>query len=293
MGGAGRQARDVRVIFWGVRGSIPTPDEPQARYGGNTPCVQVSCSDGTLFSLDGGMGLRWMSVDLMQGKAGRGEEHLHLLLTHCHWDHIQGIPFSPIMYASGNRVTIHGRRGFEGGLKETLLHQLKPSYCPVPNFFLHHDVGATVEFHEIDAARFHVGPVRITSLELPRGNRPTCSGYRLEHDGVSLVYMSDVEYPEGQPGLCAEALELARGADLLIHDAQFLPEEVSQRPNWGHSTYLEALELGRLAGCRRVALYHHEPARTDDELDALGALAREQAGGADVFVAREGMLLDV
>ena len=88
----------MRVTFWGVRGSIPTPDEPQARYGGNTPCVEVSCSEDTRISLDGGMGFRWMAAESVQGRGGRGEERLHLLLTHCHWDHFQGIPFAPIMY---------------------------------------------------------------------------------------------------------------------------------------------------------------------------------------------------
>lgn len=283
----------VRVTFWGVRGSIPTPDEPQARYGGNTPCVLLSCSEGTLISLDGGMGFRWMTADLMAGKAGRGEERLHLMLAHCHWDHIQGIPFSPMMYVAGNRVTIHGRQSFEGGLKETLLHQVNPSYCPVPNFFLLRDVGATVEFHEITDPVFHVGPVRVTSLELPRGNRLACSGYRFEDQDVTVAYLTDVEYPLGDPGTSSAALELARGADLLIHDAQFLPEEVQERVNWGHSTWRQAVELGNMAGCRRVALFHHDPGRTDDQLDALEVEAARLARGPEVFVAREGLALDL
>lgn len=281
----------MRVTFWGVRGSIPTPDEPQARYGGNTPCVQVELSDGGTISLDGGMGLRWMTAEMMHGKAGKGAEHLHLLLTHCHWDHIQGIPFSPIMYVLGNQVTVYGRRSFEGGLKETLLHQMNPNYCPVPNFFLLDDVGAKVHFHEISAPEFRIGEARVLSYEMPRGNRPTCSGYRIENGGKVLVYVTDVEYPEGDPARWPEAVDLARGADLLIHDAQFLPEEVPQRPNWGHSTYVQAAALGRLAGCRRVALFHHEPGRTDEELDAV---ARTVAGVApEVFVAREGMIVDL
>lgn len=282
----------MRVTFWGVRGSIPTPDEAQARYGGNTPCVQVECSDDTLITLDGGMGLRWLAGELMHGKGGRGEQQLHLLLTHCHWDHIQGIPFSPIMYVGGNHVTIYGRPSLEGSLKETLLHQMNPSYCPVPNFFLLEDVGATVAFHEIGAAEFRIGSTRITSYELPRGNRPTCSGYRIEDNGSTLVYMSDVEYPNGDPTLSPQAVKLAQGADLLVHDAQFMPEEVAGRPNWGHSTYVQAAALGRAAGCKRVALFHHEPGRTDDELDHVAMLARALAP-PEIFVAREGMILDL
>ncbi len=239
------------------------------------------------------MGFRWMTAELMQGPDGRAVEHLHLLLTHCHWDHIQGIPFSPFMYVSGNKVTIYGRRSFEGGLRETLLHQVNPSYCPVPNFFLQPDVGATVDIREIDSSGFLIGPVRVTSLELPRGDRSSCSGYRIEDGAASVVYLSDVEYPQGHPELSPEALELARGADLLIHDAQFLPEEAAHRLNWGHSTYEQALELGRMADCRRVALFHHEPRRSDDELDALQDRARRAAGGLEVFVAREGMTIEI
>ena len=283
----------MRVTFWGVRGSIPTPDEPQARYGGNTPCVEVLCSEGTLLSLDGGMGLRWMTAELMKGPARRGEQRMHLFLTHCHWDHIQGIPFSPFMYVNGNHVTFYGRPGSEGGLKETLLHQMNPSYCPVPNFFLHHDVGATVEFHEIDTPRFQIGPVRVTSLELPRGNRPTCSGYRIEDGEASLAYLTDVEYPGGQPEACPEALDLARGVDLLIHDAQFLPDEVAGRTNWGHSTYQQALRLARRAGCRRLALFHHEPGRTDDQIDEIVEQARREDPDREIFAAREGEILEL
>lgn len=282
----------MRVTFWGVRGSIPTPDEAQARYGGNTPCLQVECSGDVMISLDGGMGLRWLAGELMAGRGGRGEQQLHLLLTHCHWDHIQGIPFSPIMYVPGNHVTIYGRPSLEGSLKETLLHQMNPSYCPVPNFFLLDDVGATVAFHEIGPTEFRIGSTRITSLELPRGNRPACSGYRIEDGGSTLVYMSDVEYLGGDPLRCAHALQLARGADLLVHDAQFLPAEVPGRPNWGHSTYLQAAALGRAAGCRRVALFHHEPGRTDEDLDEIGRLAADLAP-PEIFVAREGTVLEV
>jgi len=283
----------VRVAFWGVRGSIPTPDVPQARYGGNTPCVQVTCSQRTLISLDGGMGFRWMTEQLMQDQDGRSSEHLHLLLTHCHWDHIQGIPFSPFMYVKGNKVTIYGRPSFEGGLRENLLHQVNPDYCPVPNFFLQPDVGATVEILELGSPQFQIGPVRVTSRELPRGGEHRCSAYRIEDQGASVVYISDVEYPQGRPELAPEAVDLARGADLLIHDAQFLPEEAAHRQNWGHSTFEQALALARMAACRRLALFHHEPRRSDDELDALQERARRQAGEVEVFVACEGMAVDL
>jgi phosphoribosyl 1,2-cyclic phosphodiesterase len=275
------------VTFWGVRGCIPTPDEENARYGGNTLCVGVQGPEGTLVALDAGMGLRWMSDSLPPGPV-----ELHLLLTHCHWDHIQGIPFSPCMYSPGNRVHIYGRRPSAAGLKETLLRLMDPAYCPVPNFFLLKKVGADVEFHEIEEPDFQVGGIRVKSLPLPRGRRGSpSSGYRLECRGKVLAYLSDVEYPPGETGepACPQALELARGADLLIHDASCLPEE-SGCPG-GHSNYRQAAALARQAQVRRLALYHHAPGRTDEQLDELAR--RCQALSPPTFVAREGLELEL
>lgn len=281
----------MRVTFYGVRGSISTPDVSQSRYGGNTPCVLVEVEGGPLLVLDGGLGLRWLSEDLTREARRSGAPiGLHLLLAHGHWDHIQGIPFAPMMYSPGNRVDIYGRRGMGEGLKTTLLHQMNPNYCPVPNFFLLDDVGATVAFHELDEEELEIGPARVLSLPLPRGVRAPCSGYRIEAHGRVVTYLTDVEYLAGGGPACPEALRLARGADLLIHDAQFLPEEARLRPNWGHSTWVDALALAEAAQVARLALFHHDPGRSDQEVDRIVAAASAQAS-MDVFAAAEGSTL--
>ncbi len=279
----------MRVTFWGVRGSIPTPDAAQARYGGNTPCIEVQLGDDTRIALDAGMGLRWLTLNLMTNGVVTGHR-VNILLTHCHWDHIQGIPFTPIMYIPGNEVNIFGSGGPVFGLKDNLLCQMQPDFCPVPNFILH-SVGATVEVNEIRASDwFPVGEAMVRWETLPRGNKAPVTGYRIEYAGKVLAYMTDVEYV-GHPRECKAAMSLAQGADLLIHDGQFVPEEREMHRNWGHSTYQEALELARVAGCKRLAIFHHDPSRTDDELDAIGAELR--SSDLPAFPAREGQVVEL
>ncbi len=277
----------MRVIFWGVRGSITTPELTHARYGGNTPCVALECGDTNII-FDAGMGLRWMTLDLLRRFPER-KLSLHLLLTHCHWDHIQGIPFAPVMYLPGHQVTIYGR-GNGDGLRKTLLTQMRSDFCPVPNFFLHEDVGADIVIRELSEGEFRVGGAKVICKDLPRGDKPPVAGYRVEWGGRVVTYVTDVEYPGG-PGSCRAALELADKADLIVHDGQFLPEEREAHRNWGHSTTGEALELARLAGCRMLAIFHHDPSRDDVELDAIGAALRNSEIRA--FPAREGMVIEL
>ncbi len=278
----------MRVTFWGVRGSITTPEPEYARYGGNTPCVAVVLNDGSDLIFDAGMGFRWLTLDLLS--QGPKPSPVSLCLTHCHWDHIQGIPFSPMMYVPGYRVCIYGRGSQGHSLQENILHQMEPAYCPVPNFFLREDVGAHVEISELGDGPVRVGSARLMARSLPRGESDLCTGYRVEDGGKVLAYLSDLEYPKG-PASCEEAIELARGADLLIHDAQYLPSEKAGRRGWGHSTFEDAVELARLAGARRVALYHHDPARTDRELDAL--VLSLQRTETQIFAAREGLQIEL
>ena len=293
----------MRVTFWGVRGSISTPEATQARYGGNTPCVEVVAGK-TRIALDAGIGLRWLFTSLMaRGVKGH---RLHLLLSHYHWDHIQGIPFTPVFYIPGNTVEIYGPGP---KLRENLLGQLRPDFCPVPNFIVD-DVGADVLLRELpEEGRFSIDDLKVSWARLPRGDGRTRQqweqdpfdyepeggagidwvvGYRIEHGKKSVAYLTDVEYPDG-PSACEPALQLARNVDLLIHDSQFYPEEREKHRGWGHSTYEEALELARLAHCRQVALFHHDPKRTDEELDVLGRLLEKR----NAFAARESQVLEL
>lgn len=279
----------MQVRFWGVRGSITTPEEECSRYGGNTLCVGVDTPDGTHFVLDAGMGLRWLGTHLLETRPGEGI-HWHLLLSHCYWDHIQGIPFAPVMYIPGNRVDVYGYAGSDVSLGDNLLSQMQQDFCPVPNFFLRDDVGALVSIHELDETDFQVVNTKVSSRRLPSGLQKTVGGFRVEHEGASLAYVTDVEYPGG-PTQCQAALELCRGVDLLIHDAQYLSSERETSRGWGHSTVAEALELARVSGVKRLALFHHDPSRTDDELDAISQEA--QNPDFEVFAAREGQVIEL
>lgn len=279
----------MRIEFWGVRGSIVTPQQAQARYGGNTPCVLAEGSDGTMVVFDAGLGLRWLATHLL-GRFVKGQITLELLLSHTHWDHIQGIPFAPIMYIPGNVVNIYGFGGPTADLRETLLGQMKPDFCPVPNFFLRDDIGARVVMTQVEPSTFGLSGATVTCRELPGGSGTVVAGYRVEMDGKSLAYLTDVEYPDG-PKSCPAALELARGVDLLIHDGQLLPEEREKRRNWGHSTYKEAAELAGLASAKRLAIIHHDPCRSDDDLDEMARQLRQEA--FDAFPAAEGQVISL
>ena len=284
----------MRVVFWGVRGSVPTPDEPQARYGGNTACVEVQLPDHSSVSFDAGTGLRWLATKLMEN--GPKGHRVDILLSHYHWDHIQGLPFTPIMYIPGNTIRIFGMAGPASGLRDNLLGQLRPDFCPVPNFILP-NVGAEVSLHELhEETSLDLGSAILKWRRLPRGGAAkggsTVTGYRLESEGRVVAYLTDVDYA-GDPAGCQAALELAQGADLLIHDAQYLPEEPALRVKRGHSTFEDALALARLASCRQVALIHHDPSRTDDELDQLAARLTGDGTGPRMFPASEGLTLEL
>lgn len=279
----------MRLEFYGVRGSITTPDEECGGYGGNTSCVFLETKAGTRVVLDAGMGLRWLATDLLAKHQGQ-PIHLNVLLSHFYWDHIQGIPFAPVMYIPGNQVDIYGFGGPTLSLRDNLLSQMQQDYCPVPNFFLHDDVGATVKMHEIDETEFHLEEVRVRARLLPSGERKKVGGYRVECEGTVVAYLTDVEYPSGPAG-CPEAVELAHHADLLIHDGQYLASERETSRGWGHSTVEEAVELARLAQAKRLLIFHHDPSRTDEELDDIAALL----AGLDfpAAPAREGELIEL
>ncbi len=273
----------MRVTFWGVRGSIATPGEQYQRYGGNTPCVLVTVEGAPIIVLDGGMGVRWLGAELV---ANGQPVELTMFLSHTHWDHIQGIPFAPFMYIPGNRVDIYGFGGPSESLHQNLLRQMQTDYCPVPNFFLRDDVGATVTMFECDDESLPLGPASVSSHQAPCGEKRSVGIYRIEAEGRSLAYLTDVEYPGG-PSAWPQVIDVIKGVDLLIHDGQYRPQEREKRRNWGHSTYTEALEMATLAQVGKLVLFHHSPSRTDQQLDQI---ATELADSEiPVELAREGL----
>lgn len=273
----------MRIRFWGVRGSIPVPGPSTVRVGGNTPCVEVETEQRQVVILDAGTGIRLLGLDLAARRGGR--LMAVLLFSHTHWDHIQGLPFFSPARLRHNRLVILGERRMDSHLEQVLAGQMVDAYLP----FTIEDLRADLLIKEVrDGEKIVVGEcttILPRSLEHPGG----VFGYRIACQGKAVVYASDVSHPLG--GLDPGLVDLARGVDLLIHDAQFTPEERLRYADWGHSSWLEAVRVAQAAGAARLALFHHAPLHDDDCLEEIERQAREQYAGA--FLAREGMEIKI
>lgn len=268
----------MEIRFWGVRGSIASPGPHTAEVGGNTSCVEIVCGSTRLI-LDAGTGLRGLGDELMR----RGETEATLLLSHHHWDHIQGLPFFVPLYVPGSKLTIAGACVEGHSLGATLEAQMR-----APNFPVRFDeVPSDVCLREVrPGASFEVGDVRIKTAKL---NHPGgVTSYRIEHEGRSVVYATDTEhYACVDPALNT----LAQGADVLIYDAQYTPEEYRgedgpSRVGWGHSTFAAGARAAEAAGVDKLVLFHHDPKRTDDQVKEI--VARSKTLFVDTLAAREG-----
>ncbi|MCX5746945.1 MAG: MBL fold metallo-hydrolase [Proteobacteria bacterium] len=281
----------MKVRFWGVRGSIPVPGRATNRYGGNTSCVEVRPRSGSPIIIDAGTGIRRLGKSLMDEAFGEGKGSAAILISHTHWDHVQGLPFFSPLYRAGNQVEIFARQR-DLHLEAVFSQQHDAPYFPVPLSAMHARTG----FHEIiEGSTFQIGDAQVTSARL---NHPWIAlAYRIEVDGASVVYCADtapftdlllgqefVHSPtmELTPAIRAElaamragVVALARNADLLIYDTQFTPAEYTVRPHWGHSRPDDALEIAREAKVKQVALFHHAPMRSDDENDLILAQYRQ------------------
>src|SRR5262245_9969293 len=285
----------MHVRFYGTRGSIATPGPHTLRYGGNTSCVEVQSNAGTLIVLDMGTGAAVLGRELIaRGVPVRG----HVLISHTHWDHIQGIPFFAPLFVPGNEWDIYAPRGFGQTLRDTLAGQMQYSYFPVGL----EQLGATIRYHELVEGWLRVGDVEVTSRYL---THPALTlGYRLEADGVAVVYACDHEPHSrllatgsgdisGEDGRHAEFLA---GADLVMHDAQYLASEYPQKIGWGHSTVEYALAVARSAGVKQLALTHHDPRRDDAAIDDLVQSLHSEAlhtAAPHVFAAAEGQEMEL
>jgi phosphoribosyl 1,2-cyclic phosphodiesterase len=259
---------DIR--FWGVRGSVATSGLQVARVGGNTACVEV-VSHGERLILDAGTGLRGLGEALL--RAG-GPVRATVLWSHLHWDHVQGFPFFAPAFAPSTALTLYGPgEGGDRALEAVLAGQMQPPTFPVTLAAMR---GARAFRSARPGEAFEVGPFRVLplALEHPQG----CLGFRVEADGGVFVYATDVELTAD--ALPREAAAGFEGADVLVLDAQYTPDEYAGRAGgpprrgWGHSTHVEAARVARLCGVRRLMLFHHDPARTDDAVDALAEEAR-------------------
>jgi phosphoribosyl 1,2-cyclic phosphodiesterase len=306
----------MRVRFWGVRGSLPVPGPKTERYGGNTSCVEIRSANGTRVVVDAGTGIRKLGKELTSGEV-RGEGDgagaaVHLLISHTHWDHIQGLPFFSPLYQAGNRLSVYARKRDDVHLRAVFASQTVDPYFPIS----FSEAKADVSFRELmDSAEFEIDDVKVACARL---NHPyVATAYRLSVDGASVAYVSDTapfsdilfgdqfvarppsgtELPkrdqEKLSAMRAGVVRLCEGADLVIYDTMFTPEDYQQIPHYGHSRPCDAVEICREAGARSLALYHHAPERSDAEVDAIlegtRADAKRDRIDLDVVAAYEGM----
>jgi CheY-like chemotaxis protein/phosphoribosyl 1,2-cyclic phosphodiesterase len=292
----------MKVRFWGTRGSIATPGPGTNHFGGNTSCVELTTASGELLIFDCGTGARGLAAGLM----ARGSKAIHsnILLGHTHWDHIQGFPFFSPAFVKGNSAAIYGPEGSSRSLHEVLAGQMEFTYFPV-------ELGqlpAAITYHDLNEGIHLIGGARVATQFL---NHPgTTVGYRVEADGVVVVYLVDHEpYSDAlwragaAPGYIESILHdgdrrharFMAGADLVIHDAQYTPAEYGSKKTWGHSTYDYVVQIAAAAGVRQVALTHHDPDHDDhfvaDIESKARALALQGGTGLEVFCAHEGLEL--
>jgi phosphoribosyl 1,2-cyclic phosphodiesterase len=283
----------VKVRVWGARGSVPSPGPATARYGGNTTCVQVTLDDGTTIILDAGTGIRGLGLALPRELPGP----VHILLTHLHLDHIQGLMFFAPAFRPGAELVIWGPPDGAAPLLDRIGRYLSAPLTPVEV----RELPCDVHFREADPAQWLIGSAMVESAAVT--HRGPTLGYRITADETTLCFLPDHEPGLGMPLDRVEdewisGLGLARGADLLIHDGQYTDEEYPAHLGWGHAPLADALQFGLRAGAGRLLLFHHDPAHDDDFLDALGVQAARRwtaLGGRDgaVALAAEGLELDV
>lgn len=283
---------DIR--FWGTRGSLAKPGPHTVRYGGNTSCVEVRSAGGTRIVIDCGTGAHELGQAIMrEGIPSRG----HVLISHTHWDHIQGIPFFAPLFVPGHAWDIYAPQGFGESLKETLAGQMEYTYFPVtPDAF-----GAQVRYHNLGEGCFTIDDLTIRTRYL---NHPALTlAFRIEGDGASIAYACDHEphsreLAMGEGPILGEDLahaEFMDAVDLIIHDAQYLAPEYAAKQGWGHSTVEYAVTIAKAARADQIALTHHDPSRTDEQIDAYLERVRVQLGadGPKVFAAYEGLVVQL
>ncbi len=295
------------VKFWGVRGSIPTPGRETARFGGNTSCIEVRL-DGRLLIFDCGTGIRLLGGTLLGEKF---KERIDILVTHTHWDHIQGFPFFAPIFIPGNVVHVWGPFQDQKSFSAVMASQMSYSYFPVESLAL----TSAPTYHDIGEGQQEVGAAKVRSLMF---NHPIFNlGYRVDSEGKSMAYTGDHEpyydlvYGDSKDlenfreqeemqkwvdTMNHRAVDFVRGVDLLIADAQYTDQEYEKKRGWGHSTFNQTVKLALDAGVKRLVLFHHDPARSDRELLEIERTIRksvqERGAKLKVHAAREGMRIE-
>jgi len=268
--------KQLRLRFWGVRGSIPVPAADYLDYGGNTPCIEINTGDGVII-IDAGTGIRRLGVKL-QEEAGGASLALNLLLTHFHWDHIQGLPFFTPLYSAQNEVLFYA--GYPPAkLRGILEGEMSTPYFPVNFEFL----PARRKFFDLNIRPLEIAGIAVHPF--PMNHPQGATGFRFEAGDKVIVHASDLEH--GNAAFEQTLRKYAHSADLLIYDAQYTPEEYASKQGWGHSTWLEATRIAGECQVKKLILFHHDPGHNDAMMQDIVAQARTHFANTDA--ARDGM----
>jgi phosphoribosyl 1,2-cyclic phosphodiesterase len=275
----GSSSQEFSLRFWGVRGSIPCPGPETVRYGGNTSCVEIRCGERVLI-FDAGTGLRPLGVHL----DAQGTVDADLFFTHTHFDHICGLPFFSSAYAKTNKFRFWaGHLLPDHTLRYVLSEMMMAPLFPIPISVL----GADISFHDFRSGET-LNPAPGTTIRTATLNHPNgATGYRVEHAGKSICYVTDTEHTPGQPD--QTVLGLIDGADIVVYDSTYDDAEFAAHLGWGHSTWQEGIRLADVAKVKQLVIFHHDPGHDDDEMDRIAAAAAKARPGT--IVAREGMIL--
>lgn len=279
-----RSRADVVVAFHGVRGSTPCSCPTLARYGGNTSCISIETEGQEPIILDLGTGLRMFGTCCEHGGMTA-----HALLTHLHWDHVQGLPFFAPLHHPDTSLTVYGPGdGSAESLADCMARFMAPPFFPITAS----DLPGSVSFVDTLDADFSIGQTAVMARSIPHTG-PT-AGFRIERNGVSIAYLPDHQEPiDDKTYVAPGALELCRDVDVLIHDAQLTADEFAKKSHWGHSTPAYALEVARQSGAKTLVLFHHDPSHDDDAVDVICEETQQLAAadGIDVVAAIEGLKL--
>ena len=303
----------LSVCFWGVRGSIPCPGRTTVEFGGNTACLEIR-ADERLIIIDMGTGARPLGEYVMRKSSGSDRRDMDIFITHTHWDHIMGFPMFPPIFAPGTSIRMRGPVSYNDDTLASIIgDQLSYRYWPVQQS----DLAAHIQYEELKETTIDMGGgLKVTTKYL---NHPIlCLGYRFEYQGKSIITAYDHEpfrnlFPtnpedpsyneeaalEGEAAAKEENEKILRffnDADVLIHDAQYTAEEFKKHLGWGHSSHEHAIDSARQAGVKKIVLFHHDPSRTDAQLESLEAKYRKEqahvSSPLEVIIAREGHTIE-
>jgi phosphoribosyl 1,2-cyclic phosphodiesterase len=276
----------MNIKVWGCRGSLPTPSEKTIRYGGNTTCLEIRLNDNTLIIIDAGSGIRNLGKKLLEEQ---NLTEMYLFLTHAHWDHLIGFPFFAPGYLSKYKIHVCGGECAQKSLEQYLRRQMEAPYFPVP----FDAMNAEFDFTSGNPDGIYIGSAEIIPIPLshPNGGR----GFKIIEEGRTFVFLTDNELDfKHESGMTQdEYISFSKGANLLIHDAQYTEEEYRSTKGWGHTTFSSATELSIKADVKRFGLFHHDPEHTDDDMDEFVASCQRKITQAnskvECFGVREGM----